>query len=86
MTALHMEIQQLRANVKTFTAPVTFLHIAPLVPVVDLFAHEEPLQISHEKRRHTNNNPDTVRLQTGLTKEQELEFVVMHSRKDEEMQ
>lgn len=82
MMTLHMEIQQLRVNVKTFVAPVSFLHIAPLVPVVDLFAYKEPLQTSHRKRPHTNNDPYIVRLQAGLTKE----LAMVHSRKDEELQ
>lgn len=61
-------------------ALIPFQQIVPPMPVVDLFFPEESSQPFLRKIPRTNGDPDTVRLHTGLTKEQELEFIMRQLR------
>lgn len=52
---------------------------------MDLFSLEEPLYTSLREKPFTDDDPDTMKLQAGLIKEQVLEIVVMHLRNDDEL-
>lgn len=55
------------------------------MPVVDLFAPEEPSHTFLGRRPRTDDEPDKVRLQAGLTEEQGLKIIIMYSRQDEKL-
>lgn len=68
MTALQKEIQQLRTDMTVaLAALVVFLPPEPSVLVVNLFAPEDPSHTFLGKRPHADD-PNTLRLQAGMTK------------------
>lgn len=85
MTALQKEIQQLQTDMTVALAVlVVFLLLEPSVLVVNLFAPEDPSHTSLGKRSHTDD-PNTLRLQVGMTKEQDFNLVKICSRQDQKL-
>lgn len=86
LSALQIEIQTLRVDLRaSLAAPVTLLKETSLVPVLNLFAPNEPTDSSLRKRPCMDEDPQDRHVHAKRAEEQDFEQALRESRHEVEI-